>query len=110
MGEEIAAEHLRKNGFKILSRNFRVGRLGEIDIIAREKDYICFIEVKTRRNNSFGSPAEAVGRSKQESIIKLANIYLSRFNSHNQNVRFDVAEVFMSKDNSAEINLIRNAF
>lgn len=114
-GERMAAEFLIANNYKILKTNFRVGRLGEIDIIAREKEYICFIEVKTRRTLSFGSPGEAVTPAKQQKIRQIAAIYISNSGSSDQCIRFDVVEVIMSKTregtNKAEsINLIRNAF
>lgn len=113
-GENIAVGHLIKNGYKILKRNFRVGRMGEIDIIAFSKGYICFIEVKARSSTLYGTPAEAVGRSKQSSILRLANIYLSQNNSFDQNVRFDVIEILFSKNTSGQytysLNHIINAF
>ena len=76
VGEQIAAEYLVKNGFKILDRNFRYGRFGEIDIIAVENEYICFIEVKTRTSSLFGTPIEAVGYEKRKKIKALAWTYI----------------------------------
>lgn len=113
-GEEIAAEFLVKSGYKILETNFRVGRLGEVDLIAREKDYYCFIEVKTRSNMDFGRPCEAITKRKMAYIKMIAIIYIKKHNLVNKNIRFDVVEVLVSNklDNLEvkSINLIKNAF
>lgn len=75
---EIKAEaYLMQNGYKILERNFR-NRQGEIDIIAKDKEYICFIEVKYRTTNDFGNPLEAVDFRKQNQIRKVALYYLMK--------------------------------
>lgn len=113
-GEQLAAEYLVRNGFRILDRNYRSGRFGEIDIIATEGEYICFIEVKTRTSDIFGTPAEAVGYAKRRKIQALAWSYLKYKNLGEQNMRFDIVEVngkivneeFIPKN----INLIRSAF
>jgi putative endonuclease len=113
-GEDYAAAYLAKNGFEIICRNFRFGRLGEIDIIAHEAEYICFIEVKTRSSNLFGSPAEAVDARKQLKIRQLALVYLKKYNLSESFIRFDVAEIVCRKDSGVlkpfSVNLIRNAF
>lgn len=114
-GEKKAAEFLKQNNYIILKTNYRVGRMGEIDIIAREKEYICFVEVKTRRTGTFGTPAEAVTRSKQQKIRQIASIYLSNTGETDKNIRFDVVEIIMEKtvddtNRVKSINLIRNAF
>ena len=113
-GEQLAADYLVKNGFRILDRNYRSGRFGEIDIIAAEKEYICFIEVKTRTSDLFGTPAEAVGYSKRQKIRALAWSYLKSRNLGEQNMRFDIVEVkgkiINEEFNIENINLIRSAF
>lgn len=113
-GEDFAAEYLEKNGLGIICRNFRFGRLGEIDIIAREAEYICFVEVKTRSSQRFGSPSEAVDLRKQMKIRQLAMIYLKKFNMTDSFIRFDIIEVMGSKNSGvfkpSSVNLIRNAF
>ena len=112
-GEKIAAKYLIENGFNILEMNFRSGKIGEIDIIASEKEYICFIEVKTRTCNLYGTPAEAVGYEKQKRIKALAWIYIKNKN-RNPNMRFDVVEVTGKIRNNEftpeNVNLIRSAF
>jgi putative endonuclease len=113
-GEEIALDYLIRNNYKIITKNFRVGRSNEIDIIARDNEYICFIEVKTRSSTYFGMPSESVNKRKQQKIIYMAGIYLMRNNIPEHNVRFDVIELIISKDHDKpelkSINLIKNAF
>jgi len=113
-GEQIAADYLREIGFEILETNFRSGRYGEIDIIAAEKEYICFIEVKTRTGSLFGTPAEAVNHAKREKIRKLAWIYLKQKKIGERDIRFDIVEVTGRRINGSflpeKINLIRGAF
>jgi putative endonuclease len=114
VGEQLAAEYLKKNGFIILDRNFRAGRFGEIDIVASENEYICFIEVKTRTGSLFGTPSEAVGYAKREKLKKLAWIYLKQRNLGEKNMRFDIVEVTGKRYNEEfklnNIILIRSAF
>lgn len=114
IGEKLASEYLKKNGFTILERNFRAGRFGEIDIIATEREYICFIEVKTRTSSLFGTPAEAVGYAKREKLRQLAWIYLKQENLKDRNMRFDIIEVTGQRSNEEfkpeHIELIRSAF
>lgn len=113
-GEQFAVEYLLENGFMILDRNFRSGRIGEIDIIAAENEYICFIEVKTRTGNLFGIPAEAVGYKKRQRLKALAWIYLKQKNYGERNMRFDIVEVTAKSLNGGispeHIHLIRSAF
>ena len=114
LGEELAAKYLSQNGYKLLEMNYRVGRMGEIDIIAAEEEYICFIEVKTRTNNFFGEPCESVGKRKQYSIRKLAWAYLKQHKLTERCVRFDIFEIIGQKKDGEllpkKVNLIRNAF
>ncbi len=115
VGEREAGEFLQRNGYTILKTNYRVGRLGEIDIIANDNEYICFIEVKTRRTSTFGSPGEAVTKTKQQKIRQIAAIYLTNTRKMDSKVRFDVVEILMNKSmesvNSIKsINLIKDAF
>ena len=114
IGEKIAADYLIKNGFRILDQNFRVGRIGEIDIIAAEKEYICFIEVKTRTSSLFGAPIEAVGYEKRKKIKMIAWTYIKQKNLGERNMRFDIVEITGKKINEEfqpdHINLVRSAF
>ncbi len=114
-GEEKAAEFLSSNNYTILYRNYRVSRLGEIDIIARDGEYICFVEVKTRSSKAYGTPGEAVISSKRDRIRKIAAIYMSRTQTLNMCVRFDVIEILFARTKALNyemnsINHIKDAF
>lgn len=107
-GEDLAAHHLRRLGLKILARN-HVTPLGEIDIIARSRREIIFVEVKTRRSLAFGSPAEAVGPRKQHQILKAAQVYLAASRSRLQ-PRFDVIAIIGDGRDAVQIEHIPAAF
>ena len=107
-GEDIAADFLKRNGYKIVARNFKTG-VGEIDIVANHKDTVCFIEVKTRNSNRFGSGLEAVNNIKQRQISKAALSYLKQKKLFDKSARFDVVSLVL-EGSSPEINLIQNAF
>ena len=107
-GEDIAADLLKKNGYKILVRNYKI-KTGEIDIIAKDKDVICFIEVKTRHSDRYGLPQEAVIRSKQRQIAKCALVFLKQNNLLGSKARFDVVSVIYAED-GPKSDLIKNAF
>lgn len=107
-GEVRAADFLKKQGYKILARNYKT-RLGEIDIIAQDKDALCFIEVKTRSSDKFGLPQEAVAWRKQGQMAKAALIFLKEKNLLNKKARFDIVAL-LNGDNSGEFNLIKDAF
>ncbi|SKA76409.1 putative endonuclease [Clostridium sp. USBA 49] len=110
LGEEIAVKYLKKYGYVILERNFNC-KIGEIDIIGKDKDYIVFIEVKTRYSNIYGSPGEAVTHSKQYKIYKIAQYYIMNKKFYKFNFRFDVIEIMLNnKNNKYSIKLIKNAF
>jgi putative endonuclease len=108
MAEEAAAGFLRSRGYKIIRRNYRA-RSGEIDIIASEGDAICFVEVKARHSNLFGSPEEAVSYSKQRQIAKAALSYLRQAGLPDKPARFDVVSLLYS-GKEPEIELIKGAF
>jgi len=106
--ESIAAGQLRKQGYKILAQNYRTP-LGEIDIIARDRDVIVFIEVKARRSGRFGNAKHAVTLKKQKKIARVAFSYLKAIKQPDARARFDVVAVdTKKKDGSMEI--IKNAF
>lgn len=113
-GERIAAKFLKDRGYRLLFSNYRVGRLGEIDIIATQGEYICFIEVKTRSGLYFGLPSEAVTQKKQQTIRKIAGVYINQFKLDGCNIRFDIVEITGSKRGMSfevdNINLIKDAF
>ncbi|MBI4794256.1 MAG: YraN family protein [Deltaproteobacteria bacterium] len=107
-GEALAAAALKKQGYKILERNY-VTPLGEIDLIARHGRALVFIEVKTRRSLRFGEPQDAVTPAKQARIQKLADYYLQRKRVGEVEVRFDVVGITFS-DNRSSVEIIQNAF
>ncbi|MGD0336958.1 MAG: YraN family protein [Candidatus Omnitrophota bacterium] len=107
-GEDIAVDFLKKNGYRILKRNYRT-KLGEIDIIAREKDTLCFVEVKARSSLDFGAPQEAISISKQRQLSKAALAFLKEHNSLNNKSRFDVICITGAPEPKS-VDLIKNAF
>jgi putative endonuclease len=106
--EELAARHLKKNGYKILERNYRT-ELGEIDIIAKQKKTIVFVEVKARKTKRFGSPKEAITPKKQLKISMVALLYLKKTSQSNARARFDVVTV-AGQYRRPEVEIIKNAF
>ena len=94
LGEELAALMLEEQAYEILFRNYRC-RFGEIDIIARKKGILVFIEVKTRCGNGFGEPAEAVTRSKQQKIRQTALYFMNEYKEPFLGVEFQVTEVLI---------------
>jgi len=108
LAEDKARAFLEANGYQVLFRNYRT-RLGEIDIIARDKDTLCFIEVKKRSSDRFGSGLEAVTASKQRQISKAALSFLKDKGLLDQKARFDVVSLDPA-DGAEKITLVRNAF
>ncbi len=107
LAEQLAQKEYIKNGYKILKNNYRT-RHGEIDIIAAKDNYIVFIEVKARAQNSIASPIEFVNYAKQKKIILAAQHYLMCTKDSTSFVRFDVVGVVKNKN--YELQIIENAF
>ncbi len=108
-GERLAAHYLKRQGLKVLARQFRV-RHGEIDIIAREGDTLVFVEVKTRRK---GQPAEAVTLEKQRRITRTSLAFLRRHGLLDAAIpcRFDIVAIVWANDRQpATLEHLRNAF
>ena len=110
LGEKIAAKYLKKQGYKILCKNY-VAEGNEIDIIAKDGETVAFIEVKTRsfKDGETLSPASAVTAEKQRKIIKTAKIYAA-YCARDKILRLDVIEVILEEKRAKEINHIKNAF
>ena len=109
IGEKLAADLLKKRGYKIIQRNFRC-REGEIDIIAQKDECIVFVEVRTKKNTAFGTPEESVTLSKREKLISLANAYIQAYNKPPQSWRIDVVAVELTPDNRvSRLEHIENA-
>ncbi len=108
-GEDAAAKYLAEHGYRICKRNYRTPT-GEIDIIARYYDTIVFIEVKTRRSLSCGTPAQSVGYYKQQKIIQTARWFLRQGQLEGCPCRFDVIEVYVSSERTFTIHHLQGAF
>ena len=106
-GEIIAKNFLKKKKYKIIKMNYK-NIIGEIDIIAKQMNYLVFVEVKTRTSNAFGDPAEAVDENKQNKIRQVATMYLKENGLLDTPCRFDVVAII--DDSVAEIRHIENAF
>lgn len=108
-GEELAVDFLQQQGYQILSRNFK-SRLGEMDIIAREENVICFIEVKTRTDDRLGTPFEAISPSKQRKLSQVALSYLKQNQLMDVNARFDVVGITQGAHGQTTLEVLKNAF
>ncbi len=107
--EDMAEQMLRKKGYRIIQRNFRVAG-GELDLIADDQGILVFIEVKARRGQHFGGAPYAITTRKKQQIIKLASCYLSQRDLINQNCRFDAILVVGTNEHSPQLTHIEQAF
>ena len=110
-GEELAASFLRRKGYRILERNYSC-RFGEIDLIASKGGYVCFVEVKLRKNADFAQAREFVTYAKRRRILTSASLWLAAHESDLQ-PRFDVIEIYAPEGEStrrAQIQHLENAF
>ena len=109
LAEDLALKFLQKNKLKLLQRNF-LCKLGEIDLIMENKAAeIIFVEVRFRKNESHGGAIMSVTPSKQQKIIRAAQLYLQKNNLHHRICRFDVVAISLQNDKPV-INWIENAF
>jgi putative endonuclease len=109
LGEKLAREFLKKKGYKILETNFRC-REGEIDIVAKRKDYLVFIEVRTKTSTSFGTPEESITVLKKEKLVNLALAYINSHQDLPVLWRIDFVAVELNEKGKADrIELIENA-
>ena len=110
-GEEEAALHVRRRGWKVLRRNFRAPGGGEVDLVCRDGETLVFAEVKTRRSEELGRPLNAVDRKKQRLIRHGAMHWLNLLKMPDLTFRFDVIEVVAKEaPESPEIRVIESAF
>jgi putative endonuclease len=107
MGEKIAAEFLKRQGYNILHQNYRC-RFGEIDIVAKDNSSYVFIEVKTRRGLEYGRPIEAINKVKINRMLKTLQFYLKQYKIYNSNIRVDAMEIIVNNSKNIEINHIKN--
>ncbi len=103
-GEDKAVEVLRKEGYKVITRNYR-SPFGEVDIIARDGGYLVFVEVKTRTSRIFGDPMDAITADKKRHIIRSALFYMKQNRVQDKKIRFDVLGIV-----GEEVKLVKNAF
>ena len=94
-GEQRAVEFLLKKGYQIIERNWRT-RFGEIDIVAKDKEVMVFVEVKTKTGNQFGEPWEMVNRHKLEQVRKMGEVYLAKNGLSDAAARVDVIGVWLN--------------
>lgn len=118
-GERLALQYLLKKNYRVVCGNFKtpVGRnrlgaiiTGEIDLIAYDETFLCFIEVKTRSSDEFASPLAAVDLRKQRQIIRAARMYRRIFNLQAAKIRYDVVSIVLKNDKKPEIELFKNYF
>lgn len=108
-GEEIAEKYLKKQRYKILEKNYHYSKYAEIDIIAKEKDTIVFVEVKTRSDLSFGHPFEAINKAKLQHIFQAGLFYLQNTNEKYKNYRIDVVAIIgKPEEKSPKIEHLKN--
>lgn len=106
--EKIAADYLKKRGYRILAKNFRV-KFGEIDLVALYKGCVCFVEVKSRK--TYATPQEAVSRLKQRKLTRIAQAYLQQYHgSIDMPCRFDVVAIEETADGQLHLEFFENAF
>lgn len=109
-GERYAARFLRRQGFRIIARQYR-NQFGEIDLIALDGDQVVFIEVKTRKSDRFGQPAEAVDFAKQKQLTRLALAYLKKHGLLDRSARFDIVGIIWPDGQKhPDVQHFRNAF
>src|SRR5216110_933975 len=105
-GEKLACRFLRRNGYKVLYRNFRGRTGGEIDIVCRDNDTLVFVEVKTRTREDFGRPSAAVNRDKQKRIARGGLAWLRLLDNPDILFRFDVVEVVIAGGSKSRLELL----
>jgi len=106
----VATDWLRAHGCRILARNYKGPRRGEVDIIARDGKLLLFVEVKTRHTDTRIRPLDAVDKTKQALIERGANAWLKQLGTRNLPWRFDVIEIYVEEGKKPRINQVRDAF
>ena len=110
LGERVAAAWLRREGCRILYRNFRAPAGGEVDLVVRDGALLIFAEVKTRRAGGRGRPLDAVDAAKQQLIERGANAWLKLLGTRELPWRFDVIEVIVEDGQKPRVTRVRDAF
>lgn len=109
LGEEQAVARLKKEGYRVLARNYR-NTFGEIDIIAEDGKTLCFVEVRTRTKDWHGHPFESISAIKRKKITRAARGYLAQQDTEDVEARFDVVAVVPDEADGFTVELIKNAF
>ncbi|SOD03874.1 putative endonuclease [bacterium JGI 053] len=108
-GERLAAEHLERAGWTILSRNFRVGHR-EVDLVARRGEVVAFVEVKTRAGLGYGYPLEAITLRKRREIQQVATVWVERHGKPDDVYRYDAVAVLILAGREPEIDHVEDAW
>ena len=108
-GEDLALSFLKKQGYSIIAKNYKT-RLGEIDIIGKDKSCVSFVEVRSTNSRVFEAPEHTIDRRKQRQIAKAALSYIKRYSLEDKDCRFDVVCIGGVDSVSPNIRLIKNAF
>ncbi|MTI84513.1 MAG: YraN family protein [Firmicutes bacterium] len=110
LGEKVSLDYLKEQGFQIHKTNYKC-KIGELDIIAADKEALVFVEVRSRSTKRFGLPEESIGPVKQRKIRMVASLYLQSLHKPLPKVRFDVLALhFKANGELMKINHIKNAF
>ena len=108
-GEELAASFLQeRQKYRILQRNYRCV-FGEVDIVAKDRDVLTFIEVRTRKSEDYGNPKESITKRKQDQLSKVALEFINKYDAHHMKARFDVVAVYLLSQKE-RVELIKDAF
>lgn len=109
LGEKAAKKHLKKQGLKFLTANFRTDR-GEIDLVMRDRDCLVFVEVKARSSEEWGRPAAAVDRERRRRLTRAGLDYVRLLRNPPIKLRFDIVEVLLREGRVSEVRHLVNAF
>jgi putative endonuclease len=109
LGEAAARKHLKRNGLKFLTKNFRSDR-GEVDLVFRDSDCLVFVEVKTRSSEEWTRPAAAVNKERRQRLTRAALDYLRLLKNPEVKVRFDIVEVLLENGSVRELRHLTNSF
>lgn len=109
LGEKAAKKHLKKQGLKFLTANFRTDR-GEIDLVFKDSDCLVFVEVKTRSSEEWTRPAAAVDRERRQRLTRAGLDYLRKLKNPKVKVRFDIVEVLLREGAVREMRHLPNSF
>lgn len=108
-GEMMAWHYLTQQGYKLIEKNYRCP-IGEIDVIAEKKGYLCFVEIKTRSGKILGYPEESVSFPKQRKLVRIAQWYMKEAKKGDVGISFDVLALTLKENENPEFRLIENAF